>query len=71
MTALTSQPKCWEHKNCGHAHAGGCPAYPNHGGTCYMLPGTRCRGAVQGKYAEKIGECRHCDFYKLIFKRAA
>ena len=54
---------CWEVKKCPHAHQGGCPAYPNHGVTCYMVTGTLCAGSTQGAYTDKIKRCRACDFY--------
>ncbi len=56
---------------------GVCPAAENeratgiHGGenggrACWVLTGTYCQGGVQGSFASKIGNCRSCDFYKLV-----
>lgn len=71
MPPKAQATKCWEHKNCKHARSGGCPAYPHHGDTCYMIRGTFCRNEVQGAYAEKIAQCRQCDFYARSFGKAA
>ncbi len=39
-----------------------CPAY---GGTrCWAVAGTFCHGAVQGQFAQKIGDCRKCVVYQ-------
>ena len=64
---------CWELKKCGReaggakaAELGVCPAYPDHGRECWFVAGTMCGGAVQGTYAEKLGNCAQCDFYVKI-----
>lgn len=64
---------CWEQKNCGRipggakaAELGVCPAHPDHGRDCWAVAGTLCGGQVQGAFAEKIGNCRQCDFYKGV-----
>jgi hypothetical protein len=62
---------CWEFTHCGR-EAGGkhvrdlgqCPAYPDHGMHCARVVGTMCTGVVQGTFAEKLGECVKCDFYR-------
>ena len=61
---------CWEFKKCGREKDGAkalelgvCPAYPDHGRDCWAEAGTLCGGKVQGTSAEKIGNCRKCDFY--------
>ena len=64
---------CWEIKNCGRQEGGAkvhemgvCPAYPDHGRECWFIAGTMCGGAVQGTFAEKLGNCASCDFYVKI-----
>lgn len=36
------------------------------GRICWALTGTFCGGKVQGTFAEKLGNCIVCEFYKLI-----
>jgi len=38
----------------------------NGGRICWALTGTFCGGKVQGTFAEKLGNCMECEFYKLI-----
>ena len=64
---------CWEYKKCGREHGGAkvaelgiCPASPDHGRECWAVAGTLCGGKVQGTEAEKIGNCRQCEFYKGV-----
>lgn len=64
---------CWEFKKCGReaggpkaAELGVCAAHPSHGRDCWAVAGTLCGGKVQGSEAEKIGNCRICDFYKGV-----
>jgi len=62
---------CWEFKKCGREQGGVnaetlgvCSAWPNDGGACWYVAGTLCGGQVQGTYAEKLGNCRKCEFYE-------
>ncbi len=56
---------CWEFMKCGKERE--CPAYPDKGFTCWNVPGTVCRGEIQGGYSDKIGECRtRCDYYNGV-----
>ena len=51
--------KCWDRLACDMKD---CPAY---GKTrCWAVAGTFCHGAVQGKFAQKIGDCRNCVVYQ-------
>jgi len=66
---------CWEFKNCGRqvggvkvAELGACVASPDHGRDCWALAGTLCGGKVQGTNAEKLGNCRKCEFYQGVMK---
>lgn len=63
--------QCWEFKGCGRDKGGSsCPAVKeNAGRTCWLVAGTMCGGAVQGTAAQKIGNCRNCDFYKKVKAR--
>jgi len=38
----------------------------NAGRACWVVAGTFCGGIVQGTYANKIGNCAKCDFYKSV-----
>lgn len=39
----------------------------NGGRACWAVCGTLCGGEVQGTFADKIGSCKVCDFYKLVW----
>ncbi len=55
---------CWEFKKCGRDRTGDCPVVgENAGHICWMVAGTMCGGKVQGAFAEKVGNCKECDFY--------
>ena len=51
--------KCWERLKCDKKD---CPSYGKQ--RCWAVAGTFCRGAVQGAFAQKIGDCRKCVVYK-------
>ncbi|MEJ2157898.1 MAG: hypothetical protein P8X96_21415 [Desulfobacteraceae bacterium] len=38
----------------------------NGGRACWVVAGTLCGGKIQGSFAEKIGGCDECDFYKMV-----
>jgi hypothetical protein len=73
---------CWEYKKCGRDLINSsvesiCPTLKEltlngvHGGTgagraCWVIAGTFCGGSVQGVFAEKIGTCIQCGFYKKV-----
>jgi methyl-accepting chemotaxis protein len=55
---------CWEFKKCGHEKDGKCPAVTLHAGrSCWLVAGTLCGGKATGIFAQKIGDCKQCDFY--------
>ena len=65
-------PNCWEIMKCGREEGGKnqvsmgtCPAFPEHGHSCWMIAGTYCRGEVQGTFAKKQRLCMICEVYKL------
>ena len=54
---------CWDYTKCRRQAE--CPAYPDHGRTCFAVTGTWCRGEKQASYEAKIERCRSlCGFYK-------
>jgi signal transduction histidine kinase/AmiR/NasT family two-component response regulator len=53
---------CWEVKKCDNT---ACPSYRNHENLrCWEIAGTYCHGKVQGKFAQKIGDCSLCEVYR-------
>jgi signal transduction histidine kinase len=66
-----SKIKCWEFLKCGVEKAEGavqmmCRAYPNYGRICWAVAGTFCGGKVSGAIAQKLGDCKKCEFYKRV-----
>lgn len=58
---------CWEFMKCGRDKTDDCPALKNRNGrSCWRVAGTKCGGIVQGTFAEKLGNCKKCDFYRLV-----
>ena len=65
---------CWDYMQCGRvpgganvAELGVCPAYAfDAGQACWLVAGTFCGGRVQGTFAQKMGSCLKCDFYKQV-----
>ncbi len=54
--------KCWEIKQCKSRE---CPSYGNEENMrCWEVAGTFCGGKVQGKFAQKLKDCRKCDVYQ-------
>lgn len=63
--------KCWEFTKCGVEKAEGaaemrCRAYPNYGRICWAVAGTFCGRKVSGAIAQKLGDCKKCQFYKRV-----
>jgi len=65
-------PNCWEITECGREKGGKnegilgvCPAYPDHGHSCWIVAGTFCKGEIQGTFAQKERLCVICEVYKL------
>jgi len=53
---------CWESKKCDNT---ACSSYRNHKNLrCWEVAGTFCGGKVQGKLAQKLGDCRLCVVYQ-------
>lgn len=40
----------------------------NGGRCCWAIAGTLCGGKVRGTIAQKIKNCRKCDFFQLVIK---
>ena len=40
----------------------------NAGRSCWAIAGTMCHGKVQGTFAQKMQDCRDCDFYLAVKK---
>ncbi|MBI4843655.1 MAG: response regulator [Nitrospirae bacterium] len=55
-------PTCWEIKDCKKAD---CPAYGKRNVRCWQRAGTFCGGKVQGQFAQKYGNCKICNVYKI------
>ncbi len=60
-----AEVSCWEVKNCPDGRRKKCPAYPDHGSSCWMVTATLCGGEEQGSFREKMANCRKCDLYLL------
>ena len=59
--------QCWDFKKCGRDKDKSCPAVVQSAGRmCWLVAGTLCGGKVQGTHAEKIGNCKSCDFYGQV-----
>jgi len=66
--------QCWEYNKCGVDKTGDgiektCPAYPNYGRICWGVAGTFCEGQARGTVAQKIGDCRKCEFFNRVVVR--
>jgi signal transduction histidine kinase len=65
---------CWEYTKCGVEKAEGatqmrCPAYPNYGRICWAIAGTYCGKKVSGAIAQKLGNCKKCEYYQHVAVR--
>ena len=67
----SAQVKCWEYMKCGRDKdcSMKCPAYPNFGRICWAVAGTFCEGKVQGTFAQKLEDCKKCEFYQRARKK--
>jgi len=63
ISASKHQVTCWEMKNCPPDRRNSCPAYPQHGGQCWMVTATLCGGKEQGSYHDKMANCKKCNVY--------
>lgn len=66
-----AKAKCWEFLKCGieEDKERTCPAYPDFGRICWAIAGTFCEKRVQCFYAQKIGDCKKCEFYQRVVMR--
>ncbi len=59
--------KCWEFMKCNSETKKNCIAVKNYADDmCWMIAGTMCGGKPQGSFAEKIGECKKCAYFKYM-----
>ena len=70
----SSKMQCWEYHNCGVDTKEGtserdCPAYPHYGRICWALAGTYSEGKIQCGIAQKIGNCKRCEFYNSVVSK--
>ena len=54
---------CWTVMNCPPERQVQCPAFPNHGGSCWSVDYTWCDGQMQGDASEKADRCAQCAVY--------
>jgi signal transduction histidine kinase/uncharacterized coiled-coil protein SlyX len=52
---------CWEFFKCDEKE---CPVYRSKGLRCWLVSGTLCRKAIQGKFLEKMEMCIECELFK-------
>ena len=52
---------CWEMMQCGQEN---CACFGREPLQCWTVAGTRCKGKVQGKFAQKLSNCMACEFYQ-------
>jgi hypothetical protein len=38
------------------------------GRACWAIAGTLCGGVVQGTFAQKLGSCMKCEFYRAVVR---
>lgn len=48
------------------ASANGTNYGKNGGRVCWAIAGTLCGGNVQGTFAQKVGNCIRCEFFKKV-----
>ncbi len=70
----STKAKCWEFTKCGVENAEGaanmrCPAYPDYGSVCWAIAGTFCGKRVSGAIAQKLGNCKKCEFFQRVAKQ--
>jgi len=54
-------PTCWKVKDCDSTT---CPAYGQEHIRCWLISGTFCGGEIQGRFAQKLGNCTECEVYR-------
>ncbi len=54
-------PTCWRLKNCENEK---CPVFGEENMRCWLIVGTHCGGAIQGHFAQKMGDCSKCAVYQ-------
>ena len=54
------------HEELHGAHGG-----QNAGRACWVIAGSLCGGRIQGTCAQKLADCRRCDFFNAVKKEEA
>ncbi|OGQ98576.1 MAG: hypothetical protein A2505_01890 [Deltaproteobacteria bacterium RIFOXYD12_FULL_55_16] len=52
---------CWQTMQCGQED---CACFGREPLQCWTIAGTRCKGKIQGKFAQKFNNCLACEFYQ-------
>lgn len=70
----TDRIPCWEFHQCGVEKTEGaaqfrCAAYPHYGRMCWAVAGTFCSKKISGAIAQKLGDCKECEFYQKVVVR--
>lgn len=58
---MQEKVKCWEVLGCNDKE---CPVYKSKELDCWLVPGTHCHDAIQGKFLEKMEMCLQCEIFK-------
>ena len=71
IKTVVQKANCWEFMGChkedcsakSEVRLNGAHGGKNAGRACWVVAGTRCKGVVQGEYAQKKDNCNKCEFY--------
>ncbi|MBA3004502.1 MAG: hypothetical protein FP813_11740 [Desulfurivibrio sp.] len=61
FTLPSDHMPCWKMMQCGEKK---CVCFGREPLQCWAVAGTRCKGKVQGKFAQKLSNCLACEFYQ-------
>jgi len=61
FTLPPAHEPCWKMMQCGQEN---CACFGREPLQCWTIAGTRCKGKVQGKFAQKFNNCMACEFYQ-------
>jgi len=63
FTLPPDQEPCWKMMQCGEKK---CACFGREPLQCWTIAGTRCKGKVQGRFAQKFSTCLACEFYQGV-----
>lgn len=63
---MNNRLKCWEFFHCTEK---ACPVFKTKNHECWLVSGTHCHDAIQGKFLEKIEMCLDCEPFKANIDR--